>query len=191
MKIKIIPEKLREFYLIGLTKNQRILAFGILALLIINIILWLFSFKKEPENTRTGEAVPNRNVSIEKSAQEPSTHNTTNPSFPRDSEQGNSQPSLPEINNNEKENYPPLPKIPDPISQKEEDAAPGPMDNEIANIKEEYKNNPNYNVILGYLSPLKEIADGKRAWNELFRLKAEELFGAKKAREIESENHKS
>lgn len=178
-------EKIRELYSGGLTKKQGIIFIVVIVMITIIVFLWIFYFRSGSANK--DHSIPNQysgtiGSEIEKTsiASENITENQegVNP--------GQQYPKAPNVNTGSPVKQIDLPEIPKNIPKEASDN-PGPMDGTIAKIKEEYKNAPNYNVIVGFLEPIKEIADGKRAWNSLFRMEAEEFLGKRKAREIEAE----
>jgi len=194
--LKQIKQQFGEWYADGLSRNQKILAGVVLGLLAVGVFLWIFNFgawenASERENPPAQE---NKNGGMNDSGQEgrpttvkqgystatgwignPAPVPTSQPTG-NDSNQDNSNPvrqiQLPEIPTNTNRNASP---------------APGPLDPTIARLKANYQNSPKYNLIVGYLAPLKDIGDGRRAWTDWFRQSAVDLFGKKQAQEIEAE----
>jgi len=188
--LKQIREKLKEIYVGGLSKNQRILAFVILGLLAANILLWFLKLKSQPKIT--GVPDNSSNASLEPNYTTPgNSQNTSSGSGSLPATDSGATSLFEKTDNANEDGGNPVKQIQLPPVRHNTglnaEAAPGPMDGTIAKIKEDYKNSPKYDLIIGYLAPLKEIADGRRAWNDWFRQSAVELLGEKKGREVEAE----
>lgn len=188
--LKQIKQKLVEAYAGGLSRSQKILAGVALVLVMTGVVLWIFSLKnpapvpppsQSPVAGQENSAAPN----------EQSAGNTVSGQSPDGwvGAEGPVPAAEPATGDQETANPVRQIQLPDvrydPINNT--GAPPGPMDRTIAQLKEDYKSSPDYNLIVGYLDPLKEIGDGRRAWNDMFRQSAVEFFGKKKAREIEAE----
>jgi len=186
--LKQIRQKLVELYSGGLSRNQKILAGGVLVFFIITIFIWINSRnipqdKPDPGSGLAGSAVPDSQTKGPANSANLKSEPVENPK-PMENGGQIDNPNLDAGGNPVRQiELPPVRRT----SIQNENASPGPMDGTIARLKEKYKNSPNYNLITGYLVPLKEIADGRRAWNDWFRQSAIELFGKKQGQEIEAE----
>jgi hypothetical protein len=188
--LKQLKQKFGEFYTDGLTRNQKILAGVALVLLATGILLWIFSpGTSAPVSSTSQSLVTGQEDSTAPNGQS-AKNISSNPSSDSWIGAENPTPVAKPANGGQNPDNPvrqiDLPSLrydPNP----EANTPPGPMDGFIAQLKEDYKNSPDYDLIVGYLSPLKDIGDGRRAWNDLFRQSAVEFFGGKKAREIEAE----
>jgi len=194
--VKQIRQKLKEFYICGLSKDQKILA--IVAFILIGIVgsLWLFNaLFNHKKNQKANTANSSLDSKADKAGEESFTYQIKN--INSDSGKADSPypafltPRLAEDNLNTNSVDIPLPPIPNYNNQHQESASPNsPIDGLISKIKQDYEYDPGYPLIKDYLITLKNIGDGKKAWNDFYRNKSVELLGKKRALEIETELNK-
>jgi hypothetical protein len=185
-KIKIFWEKIKEIYERGLSEKQRALLILTGVLIVLATTLWIFNLFFAPKGKDVLESQKNDNVT-ERSAINSDNGQKDNLDK-EDSAQTNPTFVFPKAPNQKNDNpVPQLPVIPNTKYQSQPTQSPGPMDRTFNELKAEHKDDPKITLINGFLFYYKQVADGKRAWNDLYRAKSEEFFGKDKATELENE----
>jgi len=187
-----IIRKLKEIYLHGLTKNQRIAAACALILFLFTSAIWIFNLVFNSvidESQISSQNTPYINSEYAVLSESSSDKINAGYYYSNNSNTNNPVPTIPKLGaNTPAENQATLlPEQPNHNSAYSVAAAPGPLDNYLQKIKEEHKDDPKYPLISGYMVYLKQIADGKRAWTDYHKAKAIEYFGSQKGAEIENQ----